>query len=121
MQVYGRPFIASRIPAGAFYPVPNVDSAILRIDIYPEPLVPIADLELFFRIIKAGFSQKRKTLANALSGGMQLSKPVTRAYLEAAEIDPKRRAETLSVDEWLALYRVVDNHQPIRAKDHAAT
>ncbi len=108
VQVYGRPFIASKIPAGAFYPVPNVDSAILRVDIYPEPLVPLANLELFFRVIKAGFSQKRKTLANALSGGMQLSKPVTRAYLEAAEIDPKRRAETLNIEEWT---RLVDHIQ----------
>ncbi|MBN2499131.1 MAG: ribosomal RNA small subunit methyltransferase A [Anaerolineales bacterium] len=100
VQVYGQPFIASKIPAGAFYPIPNVDSAILRVDIYPEPLVPMADLDMFFRVVKAGFSQKRKTLANALSGGMHWTKPVARAYLETAEIDPQRRAETLEINEW---------------------
>ena len=109
VQVYGRPFIASKIPAGAFYPVPNVDSAILRVDIYPEPLIPIADLDMFFRVVKAGFSQKRKTLANALSGGMRWSKPVARAYIEAAEIDPKRRAETLDISEWGRLVKQIQS------------
>jgi 16S rRNA (adenine1518-N6/adenine1519-N6)-dimethyltransferase len=112
VQVYGQPFIASTIPAGAFYPAPKVDSAILRVDLYPQPLVPIADLDMFFRLVKAGFSQKRKTLANALSAGMHWPKPAAREYLLAADIDPKRRAETLAINEWGRLVKHVQTGEP---------
>ncbi len=103
VQVYGYPYIVARIPAGAFYPAPKVDSAVLRVDLYPEPLIAAEVLDQFFRLAKAGFSQKRKTLRNALSGGMRWSKQQAQALLEAADIDPRRRAETLGMGEWRQL------------------
>ena len=103
VQVYGKPSIAAKIPAGAFYPVPNVDSAILRIDIYKEPLIPADLLKTFFKLIKAGFSQKRKTLRNSLSAGLSKSPQETESMLTSAGIDFMRRAETLSIEEWKEL------------------
>jgi 16S rRNA (adenine1518-N6/adenine1519-N6)-dimethyltransferase len=100
VQVYGKPSIAGRIPAEAFYPVPAVDSAILRVDVYPQPLIPAADLSSFFKFIKAGFGQKRKNLRNALSAGLRVKPPQAEAWLKSAGIDPARRAETLSIEEW---------------------
>lgn len=103
VQVYGKPEIAARIPAGAFHPAPQVDSAVLRIDIYPSPLIPDPLLDTFFKLIKAGFSQKRKTLRNSLSSGMRIPPAQAESLLTSAGIDPKRRAETLSIDEWKTL------------------
>ncbi len=100
VQVYGRPEIAAHIPASAFHPAPKVDSAILRIDIYPQPLIPSPLLEAFFKLIKAGFSQKRKTLRNSLSSGLHISPAQAESLLTHAGIDPRRRAETLSIEEW---------------------
>ncbi|HUM26458.1 MAG TPA: 16S rRNA (adenine(1518)-N(6)/adenine(1519)-N(6))-dimethyltransferase RsmA [Anaerolineales bacterium] len=103
VQVYGRPSIAAKIPAGAFHPVPKVDSAILRIDIHKEPLIPAELLNTFFKLIKAGFSQKRKTLRNSLSSGLHIPPHEAESMLTAAGIDFMRRAETLSIEEWRRL------------------
>ncbi len=114
VQVYGHPEITASIPPGAFYPPPNVDSAVIRIERYPTPFIPPDQLEPFFRLIKAGFSQKRKTLRNALSAGLRLEPAATVALLDAAQVDPMRRAETLSLPEWQHLtaeyiHRFVEN------------
>ncbi|HNN13685.1 MAG TPA: 16S rRNA (adenine(1518)-N(6)/adenine(1519)-N(6))-dimethyltransferase RsmA [Anaerolineales bacterium] len=103
VQVYGRPGIQARIPAGAFHPVPNVDSAVLRIDIHDQPLIPAELLDRFFKLIKAGFLQKRKTLRNSLSAGLHIAPPAAESLLRSANIDPMRRAETLSIEEWRSL------------------
>ncbi len=103
VQVYGQPKIVARIPAGAFYPPPTVDSAVVRVDLYPEPVIPAAQLDVFFRLAKAGFGQKRKTLRNSLSAGLGMPPAGIAAMLEAAGIDPQRRAETLSMEEWKRL------------------
>ena len=103
VQVYGEPKIAAKIPAGAFYPPPKVDSAVLRVDLRPTPLISAPLLPTFFRLAKAGFSQKRKTLRNAIAAGMHWEKSQAEAVLSAAKIDPQRRAQTLSIDEWDAL------------------
>ena len=100
VQVYGKPHMVARIPAGAFFPAPKVDSAVLRIDIYPSPLIKPELLETFFQLIKAGFSQKRKTLRNSLSSGLHISSAQAEDILTRANIDPQRRAETLSIEEW---------------------
>jgi len=105
VQVYGAPRIAARIPAGAFYPPPKVDSAVVRIDLYPQARIPAAQLDDFFMLIKAGFGQKRKTLRNALSAGSGLNKDSVEGLLAAAGIDPQRRAQTLSMEEWEKLVR----------------
>jgi 16S rRNA (adenine1518-N6/adenine1519-N6)-dimethyltransferase len=108
VQVYGKPVIGATIPADAFYPAPKVDSAILCIEIFPEPVIPTENLERFFALIKAGFSQKRKTLRNALSGGLRIAPNEVENMLGLAGIDPQRRAETLSLGEW---GKVVQNNQ----------
>jgi len=110
VQVYGHPEIIAHIPASAFYPSPKVDSAIIRIDLLSSPLIPPDELDLFFQLIKAGFSQKRKTLRNALAGGLRLSPPFVEAMLKNAHIDPMRRAETLSLLEWHQLIGVFSSH-----------
>ncbi len=103
VQVYGEPRIVAKIPAGAFYPPPQVDSAVIQIDLYPLPIIPPPLTDLFFRLAKAGFSQKRKNLRNSLSAGLNISKAEVEDLLQTCAIDPKRRAETLSLDEWQTL------------------
>lgn len=103
VQVYGKPGIAARIAAGAFFPAPNVDSAVVKIEIHPEPLIPPLLLPVFFRLIKAGFGQKRKMLRNSLSRGLKISTARAEHLLEEAGLDPQRRAETLSIEEWHTL------------------
>ncbi len=111
VQVYGNPRIAARIPASAFFPEPKVNSAVLSVDIYPAPLIKADLLEYFFKMIKAGFSQKRKTLRNSLSSGLHVSTTVSEELLKKADIDPMRRAETLSIDEWQTLCEIkIDSH-----------
>jgi 16S rRNA (adenine1518-N6/adenine1519-N6)-dimethyltransferase len=103
VQVYGKPRIAKRIPAGAFFPAPQVDSAVLAIDIYSSPQIDTELLDTFFKLIKAGFGQKRKTLRNSLSSGLHISTGTTEELLKRSNIDPMRRAETLSLSEWSGL------------------
>jgi 16S rRNA (adenine1518-N6/adenine1519-N6)-dimethyltransferase len=103
VQVYGRPRIAARIPAGAFYPPPKVDSAVIRVELYEQPVIPEERLRVFFRLAKAGFSQKRKMLRNALSAGLAQKPAEAEALLHRAGVDPQRRAETLGLEEWRAL------------------
>jgi 16S rRNA (adenine1518-N6/adenine1519-N6)-dimethyltransferase len=100
IQVYGKPRLITRIPATAFYPTPKVDSAVVSIDLYPDPIIPEAFLQTFFRLTKAGFGQKRKTLRNSLAAGLDWEVAETERWLIHSGIDPKRRAETLSIEEW---------------------
>lgn len=111
VQVYGQPEVTARIPAGAFYPAPQVDSSVVRVRLFDAPVVAREQLRRFFRLAKAGFSQKRKTLRNALSGGMHWSPQQAREVLENAAIDPQRRAETLSLEEWGRLVGVSANQK----------
>ncbi|MEZ4862119.1 MAG: 16S rRNA (adenine(1518)-N(6)/adenine(1519)-N(6))-dimethyltransferase RsmA [Caldilineaceae bacterium] len=108
VQFYAQPTLMHHIPATAFYPRPKVDSAVLRLERLPTPAVPDVAPDRFFQVVRAGFSQKRKQLVNTVSGGLHLSKPEAAAALEAANIDPKRRAETLALAEWGALCRALD-------------
>jgi len=106
VQVYGKTAIAARIPASAFYPPPKIDSAVVRVDIYDAPVIPAPRLPLFFRLAKAGFGQKRKTIRNAL--GALIERQHLDTLLAQADIDPLRRAETLSLDEWGKLTEVAE-------------
>jgi 16S rRNA (adenine1518-N6/adenine1519-N6)-dimethyltransferase len=92
------------IPAALFMPPPKVDSQVLILDHRNQPLFPDVKTELFFRIIKAGFSQKRKTLVNSLSGGLNLDKSLISKYLINSDIEPGYRAQVLSLDDWHRLY-----------------
>jgi len=100
IQVYGHPQLVEKIPAAAFYPPPKVDSAVICIDTFEEPRIPVDRLPLFFKLIKAGFSQKRKTLRNALAAGLGIMTTESEEILSKAGIDPQRRAQTLSIEEW---------------------
>jgi len=114
VQYYGAAQIVSKLNPAVFWPRPGVDSAILRIDTYERPLVETPGDDLFFRVVKAGFSQKRKQLKNALSGGLQIKSQLAREYLDEAEIDSTRRAETLTLEEWARLSWAVAEAQGIK-------
>jgi 16S rRNA (adenine1518-N6/adenine1519-N6)-dimethyltransferase len=75
----------------------------LRVDLYPQPLIPPENLDAFFKLIKAGFSQKRKMLHNSLSSGLAWPHEKVEALLKNSDIDPHRRAQTLRLDEWRSL------------------
>lgn len=104
VQVYGQPRLVARIKAGSFYPMPKVDSAVVRVDLYEQPVVPLEDLEGFFEVVRAGFSGRRKQLRNALSRGLNRDAQAITLALRQAGINPARRAETLSLEEWVRLY-----------------
>ena len=110
VQFFGRPRLALRVPAGAFYPPPKVDSAVVAVTIQ-EPPLPEAEHDAFFRVVAAGFGQRRKTLANSLGAGLGLSRPAVVAALTGAGIDPQARAETLAVPDWVRLYGAMSNEQ----------
>jgi len=106
VQFYGRPAIISQVPASAFYPAPEVDSAILRIELYPEPAVAVDNVQGFFATVRAGFVNPRKQLINSLTQGLGLPKADITNLLVEADIAPQRRAETLTLEEWAQLYQV---------------
>lgn len=109
VQVFGKPKIEFRIPAGAFYPPPKVDSAVIRIDLYDNPVISGESLDAFFKVIRAGFAQKRKTLRNSLSHGLHSPADEVSGWLIKSDIDPDRRAETLSLQEWKTLIENLKN------------
>ncbi len=106
IQFYGQPRIMAHVPASSFYPAPKVDSAILRVDVHPEAPLSPAERESFFRLVQAGFSERRKQLHNSLTHGLHYKNEIIRAWLAEAGIEASRRAETLSIEEWLQLWRV---------------
>jgi 16S rRNA (adenine1518-N6/adenine1519-N6)-dimethyltransferase len=110
IQFYGEPKIVARVPARAFYPAPKVDSAILRVDVRPQMEIASGspatsqERDRFFRVVQAGFSERRKQLHNALTHGLHRKNEDVRTWLTNARIDPSRRAETLSIEEWIRLW-----------------
>jgi 16S rRNA (adenine1518-N6/adenine1519-N6)-dimethyltransferase len=106
VQLYGEPEIVASIPAGAFYPVPKVDSAVLRIDIHREPRIEPNLISQVFKLAKAGFGQKRKKLRNALAGGLGVAPIHVEAWLREAQIPPSSRAQELSIEAWEMLSKV---------------
>ncbi len=92
------------VPARLFTPPPKVDSQVLVLRYRNDPLFNDVDTKLFFRLVRAGFSQKRKTLVNSLSAGLAIGKDETRILLGAAKIDAATRAQNLSLTEWHQLY-----------------
>jgi len=107
IQFYGTPQIALRVGPGAFIPRPKIESAVLHIAAASVPPLPQEAIPGFFAIVAAGFGQKRKQLANSLTAGLPLPKETIGAALAAAGLAPARRAETLSVAEWLALHATI--------------
>ena len=106
VQFYGEPTIISYVPAQCFYPVPEVDSAILKIKLYSQPPVEVTNKESFFELVRAGFSAPRKQIGNSLVQGLELPKAEVLSLLGRANIISQRRAETLTLDEWAKLWQV---------------
>jgi len=104
VQFYGRPRIVAKAPPGAFYPSPGVTSAVLRIDLHASPRVEVADVERFFEIVRAGFSQRRKQLRNSLSQGLDLPADEVVSALRRVGLQETQRAQELSIDQWAGLY-----------------
>jgi len=108
VQLYGEARIVSSVSAHSFFPAPKVDSAILKIRLHPRPFIDTARTDSFFGLVRAGFCANRKQLINSLSQGLSLPKEDVRLLLETAGIDPMRRAETLTIPEWVKLLDVFD-------------
>ena len=102
-QTYAQVTLGPVVPAEYFTPPPKVDSQVVILKHYAEPLVGEADSKNFFRVVKAGFSAKRKKLRSSLSGGLGLSKPETETLLASAGINPDNRAEELDLNAWKKL------------------
>ena len=101
VQYYSNPKIIANVPSSVFIPKPNVDSAVIKLDIYKKPPVEVLDEKLMFRVVKSAFGQRRKTIVNALSGVyLDLDKETIKKVLEIAEIDPQKRGEVLSIEDF---------------------
>ncbi len=97
VRYFSEPRVLFPVSRGSFMPAPNVDSAVIRLDIRDTPPVQVSDEARFFRVVRASFGQRRKTLANALSAGLSLSKPEICSVLDAAGVPRTARAEQLSL------------------------
>lgn len=110
VQLYGEAHISSHIPATCFYPQPEVDSSVLMIDIYDQPLLSKEGIECLFTLAHAAFNQKRKMLRNSLKPVLgDLIEGLT-PDLESAGIDLRRRPENLSLSEWIRLTEIYLAH-----------
>jgi len=107
VQFYGRPQLLFRIKPGSFYPSPKIESAVVRVDLHTMPPVPVEDAAAFFRVVRAGFAQRRKQLRNTLAAGLRQPPEEVAAKLRKIGVDPRRRAQTLSLEEWARATRVL--------------
>lgn len=103
VQFYGRARIIGKLSPAVFWPRPNIHSAILRIDTHEAPPADLPSRRVFFRVLRAGFRLKRKQLKNSLASGLGITAREAAAFLDSGGIDPQRRAETLSLQEWARL------------------
>ena len=101
VQFYAKPEIIAFVPKKSFWPQPKIDSAIIKITINKKQL--IIDRDLFFKIVKAGFSQPRKQILNNLAKGLKLNKEVVKSWFQKNKIKSEQRAETLNVKDWINL------------------
>lgn len=105
VQFYCQTSLGDIVPAELFRPVPKVDSQILKLAYRTEPLFPDVDTGKFFRLVKAGFLERRKKLRSSLSSGLGISKTDAEALLTKAGIDPNLRAQALSLSDWHKVYK----------------
>lgn len=109
VQYYCDTEIVAKVPRHLFVPQPNVDSIVIALRVRPERKYKVEDEGLYFKVVKAAFGQRRKTLLNSIASMGNLSKDMVKEALEEAGIDPKRRGETLSLDEFANLSNVIGN------------
>lgn len=105
VQYYGAPRIVGKLSPAVFWPRPNIHSAIVHIQTHAAPPVAVPSTRVFFRVLKAGFRLKRKQLKNSLASGLGISAQSASDLLKASAIEPQRRAETLTLEEWASLTR----------------
>ena len=103
VHFYGTPDIVARFNPAVFYPRPEVGSAVLRVITHDAPVIDVPSEALFFRVVRAGFGQKRKQLKNSLASGLAMKSEEAGNLCTQVGIDPMRRAETLTLPEWAAL------------------
>ncbi|TAH33261.1 ribosomal RNA small subunit methyltransferase A [Candidatus Saccharibacteria bacterium] len=108
-QVYAEVSLGVYVPREYFTPPPKVDSQVVVLRTRPTPLVISEQEKAFFRVVKAGFSAKRKKLRSSLAGGLGIEKPDVEKLLARARISPDARAEDLSIDAWLRLVKANDD------------
>ena len=106
VNYYARPQMLFGVSAGSFMPAPKVDSAVIRLEILKEPPVK-TDEKLFFEVVRAAFSQRRKVISNSLSAGLGRNKDEILAILEAAGVSPTARAEKLSLEDFAAIANAI--------------
>lgn len=106
VQFFGNPTLVTRLNPAVFWPRPDVESAVIRIDVYKAPIVDVSDEAIFFELVRTGFSQKRKQLKNALGNGLHVENKVINELMIESGIDFQRRAETLTLEEWAILSRI---------------
>ena len=104
VQFFGEPEIITVVPRTSFWPKPEVDSAIIRIKPFKKPPHEIDDVKMFFRIVKAGFGERRKQLHNSLSGGLWLDDELVQETLAEVGNDPKLRPQDLDLAQWAKIY-----------------
>jgi 16S rRNA (adenine1518-N6/adenine1519-N6)-dimethyltransferase len=109
LRIYSTPSIISYVPSESFYPQPKVDSAILRFEFFRKPAICVADIDGFIDFVRNGFSSPRKQIRNSLAQGLKIDTHNIDILLDKAEIEPKRRPETLSLKEWECLYVMANN------------
>ncbi len=107
-QIYAEVTLGEIVPAAFFIPSPKVDSQVVILRTRPQPLITPGQEKTFFRVVKAGFSAKRKKLRSSLAGGLALSKSEVEALLEKAAISPDTRAESLTIADWQRLTTIVE-------------
>ncbi|SMP30998.1 16S rRNA (adenine1518-N6/adenine1519-N6)-dimethyltransferase [Laceyella tengchongensis] len=110
VQYFAEAEEVAKVPSHVFVPRPQVDSAVARLTLRERPAVEVKNEELFFKIVRASFAQRRKTLLNTLHATLfaRVDKHQVEAWLNEAGIDPKRRGETLNLEEFATLVEVID-------------
>ncbi len=103
VRYYSEPKLLFKVSAGSFMPAPKVDSAVIRLDVHEKPAVELKDEKLFFRVVKASFAQRRKTIVNSISSSLSMNKADVIGVMEQAGVSPLARAEQLSLEDFAAL------------------
>ena len=113
-QFYAKAKMVGSVPPRSFRPPPKVTSAVVRLEVLPEPAAEVESEEAFFRVVRAGFAAPRKQLRNSLSQGLGIEPTAGGRILELAGIDATRRPQTLEIPEWAAIYRAWETMSPAR-------
>ncbi len=113
VQYYARPEVVARVPANCFMPRPGVDSTVIRLSRYQEPLVKVQDEKHLFALIRASFNQRRKTLANGLANGLGISREQVTTALEEMGLSATVRGEALTLEQFAELSNLLKKHSSV--------